>query len=154
MTKDKQLGKEMLHGRNGQGPFSAWLVRHQPLSCPREGCLLDLQERERERESWHSKPPALSYTVTLSLALWWQRLSLGTISPMLRKGHQLPYDTLHYLPPVSSTTSPPCSARLYGVGRIVKGSLEHVQMCIYGLSNCQLCMFEIITCRGKFECFR
>lgn len=72
MTKDKQLGKEMLHGRNGQGPFSAWLVRHQPRSCPREGCLLDPQEwgREKVDSQWASSFPAfLSFTKTHALSL-------------------------------------------------------------------------------------
>lgn len=66
------------------------------------------KERERARESWHGKPLALlppSHMHNLSVFLWWQRLSLGTIFPVLKTGHQLPYDTLHYLPPVSSTTS-------------------------------------------------
>ncbi len=72
MTKDKQLGKEMLHGRNGQGPFSAWLVRQQPLSCPREGCLLDPQERERGKVDTVSLSLSalhLIHTVSHSLSL-------------------------------------------------------------------------------------
>lgn len=60
MTRDKQLGKEMLCGRSGQGPFSAWLVRQQPRSRAGKGCLLDPQEGER----WHSAPLLTPFSLT------------------------------------------------------------------------------------------
>lgn len=70
----------------------------------REGCLSHLSSSQ----------------LSISLSLWWQRLSLR-ISAVLRTGHQLPRDTLHYLPPVSSSTAPKSPACFYNVSRSTKG---------------------------------
>lgn len=89
--------------------------------------------RERKRKLTHSKPLAfLPPSHTHKPFLWWKRLSFGRISPVLRKGHQLLYVTLHYLPPVSSTTSPQYFAWIYDVSCTMEESLQlHVEVYLH-----------------------
>lgn len=141
-------GKKCYMAGMDKGHFQPGWSDTSPWAVPGKAVYLT-HRRERERESWHSKPPALcppsnlslnSLSLnSLSLSLWWHRLRLGTISLMLRKGHQLPHDTLHYLPPVSSTTSPRCPAWLCQL------SHQDVSLMYRGtyLLCCHLCMFEI-----------